>query len=247
MNLDFTNLVLTAFAVLITLTVHEYCHGYAAYKMGDNTAKNLGRLTLNPIPHIDPIGALCMLLFHFGWAKPVPINPRNFKNPKKGFAITALAGPLSNLFLGFIFSGVLLLLIAIFDGVAFESEFAYNIVFYSIEFIKILYAVNIGIAIFNLIPIPPLDGSRLLTVILPERLYFKIMRYERVIYFVMIGWLLVGDFVARAVRSIPFIASNPTLYSLSAIFSLSELLGYAILFVSNLFLDFWQLIPFLRL
>ena len=94
-------LILSAMAALIALTLHEYAHGYAAYKLGDNTAKAMGRLSLNPIHHIDPIGALCMILFHFGWAKPVPINPLNFENPKKGFAITALAGPITNLVLGF--------------------------------------------------------------------------------------------------------------------------------------------------
>ena len=103
---DPVELILTAVAVLITLSIHEFSHAYAAYKLGDNTAKNLGRLSINPIKHLDPIGALCMLFFRFGWAKPVPINPRNFKNPKRDFAISALAGPLSNLILGFIFSGI---------------------------------------------------------------------------------------------------------------------------------------------
>ena len=89
-------------AVMIILPVHEFAHGYAAYKLGDNTARNLGRLTLNPIKHFDIVGCLCLILFHFGWAKPVPINPRNFRNPKRDFALTALAGPLSNLLLAFI-------------------------------------------------------------------------------------------------------------------------------------------------
>ena len=95
--IDFYTLILTAFATIITLTVHEFSHGYMAYKLGDPTAKNLGRLTLNPIKHIDPIGAVCMLFFHVGWAKPVPISLRYFKKPKRDFALTALAGPVSNL------------------------------------------------------------------------------------------------------------------------------------------------------
>ena len=103
---DPVELILTAVAVLITLSIHEFSHAYAAYKLGDDTAKNLGRLSINPIKHLDPIGALCMLFFRFGWAKPVPINPRNLKKPKRDFAVSALAGPLSNLILGFIFSGV---------------------------------------------------------------------------------------------------------------------------------------------
>ena len=96
--------ILTAIAVLISLTVHEYSHGLAAYKLGDTTARDMGRLTLNPIKHIDPIGALCLLFFHVGWAKPVPINARNFRHPKRDFAITALAGPVSNLIMAFVFS-----------------------------------------------------------------------------------------------------------------------------------------------
>ena len=94
-------LIFTALAAIIALTVHEYCHGYAAYLLGDDTAKLNGRLTLNPLKHLDPYGAICLVLFHIGWAKPVPVNPNNFKDRKKGFAITAAAGPLSNLILGF--------------------------------------------------------------------------------------------------------------------------------------------------
>ena len=102
-------LILSALAVLITLSIHEYAHAYAAHKLGDDTAKNMGRLTLNPLKHLDPIGAICMLLFRIGWAKPVPINARNFKDPKKGFALSALAGPLVNLIIAFLFSGIYLL------------------------------------------------------------------------------------------------------------------------------------------
>ena len=99
---DLLYYLLSAIAALISLTIHEYSHGYAAYKLGDPTAKALGRLSLNPIKHLDPVGAVCMLIFHFGWAKPVPINMRNFKNPRRDFAITALAGPLANLVMAFI-------------------------------------------------------------------------------------------------------------------------------------------------
>ncbi len=243
-----TELVLTAFAVIITLTVHEYCHGYAAYKLGDNTARNYGRLTLNPIQHIDPIGALCMLFFHVGWAKPVPINPRNFKNPRRDFAITALAGPLSNIIMAFLFSGLYLLFFALVRDISFtEQDFTYNIIKNVLDFLFILFSVNIGIAIFNLIPIPPLDGSRILNVVLPPKAYFGIMKYERQIHYALLGWLLLGDFVARAVRSIPLVSGIPILNSLAAIFSLSELLSYAINFIGGLFLDFWQLIPFLTI
>ena len=101
--------IFAALSALIALTVHEYSHGYAAYRMGDPTAKSLGRLTLNPLKHLDPIGALCMIFFRFGWAKPVPINPRYFKNPKRGFAIVALSGPVANLILSFFSAGLYLL------------------------------------------------------------------------------------------------------------------------------------------
>ena len=99
--MDITQLILSAMAALVALTIHEFAHGFVAYKLGDDTAKLYGRLTLNPMKHLDPFGALCMVLFHFGWAKPVPIDPRNFKNPRKGFALTAIAGPATNLVVGF--------------------------------------------------------------------------------------------------------------------------------------------------
>ena len=149
-------------AVLIALTVHECAHGFVAYELGDPTAKQMGRLSLNPLKHIDPIGAVCMLIFHFGWAKPVPVDSLQFKSPKKGMAITALAGPMSNLFLasigGFIYALTLKLLPEYFAEQNFWYWIAYawvNIVYYSIW-------LNISLAIFNLIPIPPLDGSRIL-------------------------------------------------------------------------------------
>ena len=101
MTTDIRLLILSALATLITLSIHEFSHAFAAYKLGDNTAKYMGRLSINPLKHLDPAGALCMIFFRFGWAKPVPIDPRNFKNPKKDFALSALAGPLSNLILRF--------------------------------------------------------------------------------------------------------------------------------------------------
>ena len=241
-------LLLSLPIIFLIISVHETAHGYVAYKLGDPTAKNLGRLTLNPIHHIDPFGALCMLFFHIGWAKPVPINPRNFKNPKRGFAITALAGPLSNLIMAFLFSGVFLLMYKVsVDVLVTDGEgFLFNLCQTTTLFFSIFYSVNIGLAIFNLIPIPPLDGSRILNVVLPQKAYFAIMKYERQIYLGLLAWLLLGDFVADAIRSVPLIASNPTLSLIAGIFSLSELLGYAITFIAGLFIKFWQLIPALR-
>ena len=102
--MDIPQLILTVMAALVALTIHEFAHGYVAYKLGDDTAKSLGRLSLNPVKHLDPLGAMCMVLFHFGWAKPVPVNSRNFKNHKRGIILTSLAGPVSNLILAFIFA-----------------------------------------------------------------------------------------------------------------------------------------------
>ncbi len=234
--------VLVALASLIALTVHEYCHGYASYRLGDPTARALGRLTLNPIKHIDPIGALCMLFFRFGWAKPVPIDARYFKKPKRDFAIVALAGPVSNLILA-IFGGFLYtLFIYLFRSVSFENAFLFELASNFISFLMIFHIVNLGLAIFNLIPVPPLDGSRILNAILPDRIYFKIMAHERKIYLFLIGWLLVGDIVASWLLKIPVIASNPTLSSLTVIFSLSELIGIVIQYISDLILGLFALL-----
>lgn len=238
--------LLSAIVVLISLTVHEYCHGYAAYKMGDDTAKNFGRLTLNPLKHLDPIGALCMLFFHVGWAKPVPINARNFKDPKKGFAITALAGPLSNILLGFISAFVYLLVFALLKDVRFTSkDFSYHLASNSLTFLWLFHSINIGLGLFNLLPIPPFDGSRLLNVVLPPKYYFGIMKYERYIYYGVLAWLLLGDNVAYFLRQLPIIYSSPILYGVVGIFSLSGILSAVIGFVSDLIFSFWQLIPFL--
>ncbi len=239
-NLDIRELLLGALAVLITLTVHEYAHAYAAYKLGDNTAKNFGRLTLNPIKHLDPIGALCLLFFRVGWAKPVPINARNFKNPKRDFALTALAGPLINILLSFVLYGIFYslyipLMTAVFEDPGFKGELSLNLLY----FLNMFAYINVGLGIFNLLPIPPFDGSRLINVFLPPKAYFGIMKYERQIYFGVLAWLLLGDYAAMALRSLPFIASNPVLYGISGILSLSDMINIAIQYIAGLMGDFW--------
>ncbi len=239
--------LLSAFAVLVALSIHEYCHAYAAYKLGDNTAKNFGRLTLNPIKHIDPVGALCMLLFHVGWAKPVPINARNFKDPKKGFAITAVAGPAANILLAFLSALIYqIMLVSLRDKLFVPGSFSLAFWQNMLLFIYLFHSINLGLGIFNLLPIPPFDGSRILHVILPPKVYFEIMKYEKKIYIGVLVWLLCGDWVASIIRMLPFIAKSPVLYRIAGIFSLSDMLGTAIEAISNLMFSFWQLIPILR-
>ena len=240
--------IFSALAALIALTVHEYCHGYAAYKLGDDTAKNFGRLSLNPLKHLDPVGTICMVLFHVGWAKPVPINSRNFKNPKRDFAITAAAGPASNLVLGFFSALLYLLVFALVKDIRFDpDDFTFNIINNTLIFLYVFHSINIGLGLFNLLPIPPFDGSRLLNVILPADLYFKVMQHERKIYYGVLAWLLLGDYVAMAVRAIPVIATNNVLYTIAGVFSLSDMLSSVIRWVSEAMMNFWQLIPFLKI
>ena len=236
----------SALCALVILTFHEFAHGYAAYKMGDNTAKNLGRLTFNPLKHLDPVGALCIVFFRVGWAKPVPVNPDNFKNRKRGFAIVALAGPLTNIVLGFLTAGLYSLMLAIFGSMKFESEFLFNLASNFLLFLYLFFIINIGLGLFNLLPIPPFDGSRLAHALLPEKYYFGIMKYERKIYMFTLLWLLMGNTFCMAVRSIPFVASVPWLYGAAGILSLSGMISTVIGFVCDRMLDLWQLIPFLR-
>ena len=238
---------LSIMAVLIALAVHEYSHAYVAYKLGDDTARNLGRLTLNPLKHLDPIGAICMIIFHVGWAKPVPINARNFKDPKKGFALTALAGPTVNLSLAFLFALIYQIMIVSLRDVQFVSgSFALRFWENLLLFVALFHYINLGLGLFNLLPFPPFDGSRILHVVLPPKVYFGIMKYERKIYLGVIAWLLLGNYVASFLRTIPIIAKSPILSTLAGIFSLSDILGSVISAVSNLMFSFWELFPFLR-
>jgi len=180
-------LLLSLPVILIALSFHELAHGYVAYKMGDPTARNLGRLTLNPLKHLDPMGTLSMFVFGFGWAKPVPINTRYFKNGKRGMALTAVAGPIANLLLAFI--GVILALITEKLFYLTNQNIYVEVLGY---FFWIFYTLNTYLAIFNLLPIPPFDGSRLAFIFLPDRLYFGIMKYERIIMLVLLGLLFFG-------------------------------------------------------
>lgn len=168
-----TDMLLAVIPALICITLHELSHGFVAYKLGDNTAKNMGRLTLNPIKHIDIFGLIMMVVFKFGWAKPVPVNMRNFKNPKRDMAITALAGPLSNVLICCVvlFIYGLVYLPCNLAGTEFAGSLLYAV--------YITAYLSIALAIFNIIPIPPLDGSKVLFSLMSDKSYMKLMRYER--------------------------------------------------------------------
>ena len=171
---DFTyilSILLGLVPSLLCITLHELSHGLVAYKLGDDTAKSRGRLSLNPIKHLDPMGLLMMLVFHVGWAKPVPVNMYRFKNPKKGMAITALAGPLSNLIIALVFM--------LIYGAAFIPLNRSSVGQYFLQMIQLTAVLSIGLAVFNLIPIPPLDGSKVLFALLRDEDYYKLMHYER--------------------------------------------------------------------
>lgn len=189
-SVDFLGILATILASLVVvfliLPLHELAHGWVAYKLGDSTAKYSGRLTLNPLAHIDPMGALSILLFGIGWAKPVPVDPRNFKNPKAGMAITAAAGPLSNLLAATVGA---FLWYAVNIPLGFSTTgFGYIIV----KFLATYITINISLAVFNLIPIPPFDGYRIVSIFLSNRMLYKISQYERYGMILVFVLLLTG-------------------------------------------------------
>lgn len=175
-SLDWSVLVPYLINLLVAMpciTLHELAHGYVANRLGDPTAKERGRLTLNPLKHVDPLGLVLMVTLGFGWAKPVPVDMRNFKNPKAGMALTALAGPLMNF--------LLTILVLFIGGLLYRSGFAFGSTAGNYIFIVIVYIAirSTMLGLFNLIPIPPLDGSKALFSLLPDKAYYTILRYER--------------------------------------------------------------------
>ena len=176
------DLLLSAVAALLCITLHELSHGFVAYRLGDPTAKNAGRLTLNPIKHIDPVGLLMMLVAKVGWAKPVPVDMRYFKRPKQGMALTALAGPISNFLIAFLAVAGFSLLFHLPSSTV--STLPFGIL---LAFLANVAILSVGLGVFNLIPISPLDGSKVLFSLLPDKAYLTILRYER---YVMIAVLL---------------------------------------------------------
>jgi len=186
-GLDWSFLTRALFSVapiLICLTVHELAHGATALALGDDTAKRMGRLTLNPIKHVDPVGLIMLVVARFGWAKPVPVNMSNFRRPKTDMAITALAGPLSN----FLFAA----LIFLFQVPLFDLFLVGGIGYYIADGLFITAVISIYLGIFNLLPIPPLDGSKILFAVLPDAQHDWLMRYERFGFLILFALIWFG-------------------------------------------------------
>ncbi len=216
-GLDFESLIIylfsMAFVVFCTLPIHEYAHALVATKLGDQTPRLQGRLTLNPMAHISPLGALMIFLVGFGYAKPVGVNPRNFKDAKKGMAVVALAGPVSNLIMGFI--AEFFAMVCLRFSVNANESFLLTAVYLFFNYAAI---VNIQLAVFNFLPIPPLDGSRILQLLIPSKYYFKFMQYERYIIIVVFVLLFTN------------ILTVPLSYLTNLIFNLFRALFRLILF-----------------
>ena len=165
-------LVCRLIAVIVALSFHEWAHAFAAYRLGDSTARDMGRMSIDPLRHLDPLGFLSMMLVGFGWAKPVPVNPNRLKHGRWGELIVSIAGVTVNFLLAFV--SMVIYKVVIYASWGTAPEFVLDFLYYMV-------AMNISLGVFNLIPVPPFDGSRIALLFLPQRLYFKAMRYERYI------------------------------------------------------------------
>ncbi len=188
--------IMFALAALLAISVHESAHALSAYWLGDDTAKRMKRISLNPLRHLDPFGFVMMVVAHFGWAKPVPVNPyrmTKIKNPKTGMALTAAAGPISNILLALVFG----LLMQVFGIICIEKSRTGEIpsnqfLFYVYQFFAVNFVLNTGLAVFNLIPISPLDGSKILAIFLPNNAHRWLMQYERYGFLILMALLFFG-------------------------------------------------------
>lgn len=185
MNLE--ELVYYAFALLVAITVHEAAHAWMAYKLGDYTAKYAGRVTLNPLAHLDPIGTIMIFLAHFGWGKPVPYNPNNLKNPKEGSALIAIAGPVANLLTAMILSIPL-------QHFGFTEILGENLGNFVKNTVFVTVYLNVGLMVFNILPIAPLDGSKLIGAFIPDKYYSQYQEYLRMGPYILIGLILLQNF-----------------------------------------------------
>ena len=205
-----TDILIYIIPAMVCVTIHETCHGLVAYKLGDPTAKDAGRLSLNPIRHVDLIGLVMLLVCHFGWAKPVPVDARNFKDPKKGMALTALAGPVSNVL-------QTVVLLAAYGLLYFPLLKMGEAGAFFLRLVLTTAYLSTALAIFNIIPISPLDGSKVLYSVIPDKAYFTLLRYERY----GMGILIV--LVATGVLGEPL--SNVTEFVFDRLFSIAEWTG----------------------
>lgn len=177
-----------ALVMLVAIPFHEAAHAFVSWKLGDSTAKDMGRMTVNPMAHFDPMGALCMIVAGVGWAKPVPTQAYRFRNPKMGMALTACAGPAANFMLAFV--SAILYKIVLYASLATGADGMFIAAVSQILYYMIV--MNVSLAVFNLIPVPPFDGSRILLTFLPQKWYFYIMKYEHYIFVGMFLLLMVG-------------------------------------------------------
>lgn len=201
-------------AALIAIVLHEMAHGYVSYWLGDPTPKYNGRLSINPLKHIDPVGIFCLIFFHVGWAKPVMINPSYYKNPKWGTALVSLAGPLMNFLIAIISSFIYVLISLNNNGVIILESLA--------TFFLYLMVINIGLGIFNLIPIPPLDGSKIIGAFLPDNAYYQYMKYQKYGMFFLLGIIF--------------------LINILSIYGMPSILDVAIDGIIELLIKFWIMI-----
>ena len=190
-----TGILLSVVPALLCITLHELSHGYVAYRLGDTTAKDAGRLTLNPLRHIDPMGLVMMVVFKFGWAKPVPVNMYRFRDPKRGMALTALAGPAANLLIGIVFLFLYgLLYVPLYRSGAEAGEWL-------LQMLYLTAYISLAFMVFNILPISPLDGSKVLYSFLSDAAYMTLMRYERY------GMILLLVLVASGILGSPLSAA----------------------------------------
>lgn len=200
LNLDYTFLLILIPVILFSLTIHEYAHAYVAHRLGDDTAKRLGRLTLNPLKHLDLVGTILLLVVHFGWAKPVPVNPANFKNPKKDMLYVAIAGPISNLMTAV--AAAIFLKLNLLNS---QTGSALPATEPATQLLVWLIFISVVLAVFNMLPFPPLDGSRVLYGLVSDKVGNFIMKFETYGIFILFGLIMLGGKFVSLIIIYPFV------------------------------------------